>query len=557
MFTIYDGRAEFYQWDIDRKIVVKDSSIKQVHFCNRTEDCSLVTKVYLLDGVSVADVPNILLTTDWNINVYGYTGDYTKHSTCFKVNRRSKPSDYVYTETEVLQFSQVLEQAQWAREAATEAADYASWAYRDAVDVAASVRDDADAGLFNGEKGDTGPQGPQGPIGETGPQGPRGEQGPQGEKGDKGDSNTTDSAIGADAWSSKKIIDTLCQPINTTGNLVVIEPVEHYPLEVEWESKNLFDISKVISIESSNRVINNGDGTLTVTEGDTGGVRAEKPRTLRDYCPNIEVGETYVLSLESTQRKKQIYLGGEAKTSWQNKIPLTITEAMLSADVYWYADENATATISNIQIEKGTKATAYEPYATEPGFIKHCGKNIFDYKDDYVKIIELPTSDANKISKFWGIQMLLPPGTYTMKGYEKAKPPQLQYIYANLSTLDKKFIASISPIVGTQIISRTATVNDWCLLNFYAASWPNPETSTYPIPKWQAQQAFNYYDYQLEVGDTATTYEPYRESENFIAMDGVNTLYADKGVLTVKGRENPQATINKLTNALVSMGGNI
>lgn len=107
MFTIYDGRAEFYQWDKDRKIVVKDSSIKQVHFCNRTDSCSLVTEVYLLDGVSVADVPNILLTTDWNINVFGYTGDYTKHSKCFKVNSRSKPADYIYTETEVKNYDAI------------------------------------------------------------------------------------------------------------------------------------------------------------------------------------------------------------------------------------------------------------------------------------------------------------------------------------------------------------------------------------------------------------------------------------------------------------------
>jgi hypothetical protein len=109
MFSIYDGREEFYQWDIDRKIVVKDSTIQQVHFCNKTDDCSLVCEVYDLDGQRVADVPNILLTTDWRINVYGYTGDYTKHSECFKVNARTKPADYAYTETEVLNYLELEE----------------------------------------------------------------------------------------------------------------------------------------------------------------------------------------------------------------------------------------------------------------------------------------------------------------------------------------------------------------------------------------------------------------------------------------------------------------
>ena len=74
MFSIYDGRAEFYQWDKDRKLIVDDSSIKQVHFCNKTDDCSLVVDVYFHDddfgGIYLADVPNILLQDTWRINVF-------------------------------------------------------------------------------------------------------------------------------------------------------------------------------------------------------------------------------------------------------------------------------------------------------------------------------------------------------------------------------------------------------------------------------------------------------------------------------------------------------
>lgn len=59
--------------------------------------------------------------------------------------------------------------------------------------IAQSVRDDANAGRFNGPQGekgpqgDTGPQGPQGIQGIQGPQGDQGIQGPQGEKGDTGE----------------------------------------------------------------------------------------------------------------------------------------------------------------------------------------------------------------------------------------------------------------------------------------------------------------------------------------------------------------------------------
>lgn len=101
MFKILDGRSQFYQWDIDRKIVVEDITINEVHFCNRTDDVSLVCEVYDLDGLRVADVPNILLQENWRINVYAYDTNYTKHCEVFEVIKRSKPADYVYTETEI------------------------------------------------------------------------------------------------------------------------------------------------------------------------------------------------------------------------------------------------------------------------------------------------------------------------------------------------------------------------------------------------------------------------------------------------------------------------
>lgn len=101
MFKIYDGRDKFYQWDIDRKLILEDKSIVEVHFCNRTEDCALKCEAYELDGLWVADVPNVLLQTDWRIRVYAYDGQATLHEARYDVVARSKPEDYVYTEEEL------------------------------------------------------------------------------------------------------------------------------------------------------------------------------------------------------------------------------------------------------------------------------------------------------------------------------------------------------------------------------------------------------------------------------------------------------------------------
>lgn len=120
MFYIEDGREHFYQWDTDRRIVVEDPTIKEVHFCNRTGDCSLVCEVYFHDndfgGVYVANVPNILLQTDWKIRVYAYDGKHTRYDASYEVKSRTKPADYVYTETEVLNYNTLLERIETLEE---------------------------------------------------------------------------------------------------------------------------------------------------------------------------------------------------------------------------------------------------------------------------------------------------------------------------------------------------------------------------------------------------------------------------------------------------------
>ena len=109
MFKIYDGRENFYQWDTERKLIVSDASIKEVHFSDAIESVALVCEVYELDGLLVVDVPNVLLQTEWRINVYAFTDKHTKVGTTYKVLPRSKPSDYVYTETEVKSYEALEE----------------------------------------------------------------------------------------------------------------------------------------------------------------------------------------------------------------------------------------------------------------------------------------------------------------------------------------------------------------------------------------------------------------------------------------------------------------
>ena len=173
MFQLTDGRSCFYQWDVDRKLIVNDSSITEVHFCNRTDDCSLVCEVYEEDGKRVVNVPNILLQNDWRINVYGYDKNYTKHYDCFEVKRRSKPADYVYTETEIKNWSDLDKRVAYLEAiGGVSGGGSTEFVTKEYVDNAISEIELT--------------PGPQGPQGEPGPQGIQGEPGKDGKDGRDG-----------------------------------------------------------------------------------------------------------------------------------------------------------------------------------------------------------------------------------------------------------------------------------------------------------------------------------------------------------------------------------
>ena len=89
MFEILNGREHFFQWDLEQKIIVNDATINEVHFSNKTDESSLVCVVEEYEGKRVANVPNILLQTDWAIHVYAYCTNYTKVEEVFKVIPRS------------------------------------------------------------------------------------------------------------------------------------------------------------------------------------------------------------------------------------------------------------------------------------------------------------------------------------------------------------------------------------------------------------------------------------------------------------------------------------
>ena len=95
-----DKEGKLTQWDLNRKVIVTGyEGVAEVHFASPGDDHGAYV-VELVDGE--AEIPNILLTMAGTINVYVYPADRTVFATALWVMAREKPDDYVYTETEVL-----------------------------------------------------------------------------------------------------------------------------------------------------------------------------------------------------------------------------------------------------------------------------------------------------------------------------------------------------------------------------------------------------------------------------------------------------------------------
>lgn len=108
MLDLNDGRDELWQWDTGRTLIV-DADCSQVHFSNKVFGRSIDVDV----SYGVAIIPDILLQTDKDLNVWAFVGTaengYTKISKTFKVNRRNKPADYVFTPPDQTSLEEIKE----------------------------------------------------------------------------------------------------------------------------------------------------------------------------------------------------------------------------------------------------------------------------------------------------------------------------------------------------------------------------------------------------------------------------------------------------------------
>lgn len=107
MFQIENGRKQFYQWDINQRLIVNDDSIIEVHFSNAVSTLALSCEVFVENGIRLVNVPNILLQQAWTLKVYGCCADCVRAAEAFEIVSREKPSDYIYTEVDIKNYDEL------------------------------------------------------------------------------------------------------------------------------------------------------------------------------------------------------------------------------------------------------------------------------------------------------------------------------------------------------------------------------------------------------------------------------------------------------------------
>ena len=534
MFIIEDGRDSFYQWDLNRRLIVRDNSITEVHFCNRTDDCSLVVEVYEENGSHYADVPNILLQTDWRINVYAFDSEYTKHSMLFHVNARTKPADYVYTETEVKTWDTLAGQIQGAIDEFSEAEEERAAA--EAIRVENEVK--RQTAFVEMEQ----------------------------------TAKEAKEATGLLTQASQLYANALKG--NKTGEAIAItdaSPLEH-EIEVKVRGKNLipfpYENPAGTSVTKSGVTFTtNADGSITLNGTATGNIFYSL------VTPYLELRDgIYTLSggYRNDPNRAAVCIrnpGNTIMASSEGKSAKcdTQTAGNIIKEAYLYIYNGSTFDNITIypQLEEGTIATTYAPYVEDISTVKvkRHGKNLFKATTEQ-KVLKGITAEkqadgtyhvygtSDGTGDFWmDMQVVLPKGIYTGSGSPAGASSTTHFIEYHNRTTGKGKVD-----YGTGATFETAETNT-IVVHMVVKSGQTVDLIFKPM---------------IEAGTGDKVYAPYKEPIEYQVsadgtVEGVNPIYPTTTLMTDTAGAVMDCTYNRdtnaafaeLTQALASMGANI
>lgn len=282
------------------------------------------------------------------------------------------------------------------------------------------------------------------------------------------------------------------------------------------KGKNLFDFSKLVSDDVNTMDYDKQTITVPAKTNNTG-----YNQTLRDLCPGITPG-IYVFSMKRSNPESgngSYFL--EAMKDFPINTPIELTDELLDNHIAWYnnPDSEIENVISEIQLEAGDTATAYEPYtggqpSPSPEYpqeiesagsdgkigIEVHGKNLFDLE------YALKRENWNEI-----------PGKYNYIPYYVGKGSTVTVSYDGKPALGLDAYVLIGRKAG-----ETGNSYDWLYHSSVQSLVNNTKTFVAEADYIYLNAAGDYLnvikkymaDLQIEVSPSPTAYKPYHTPQS-------------------------------------------
>ena len=351
-----------------------------------------------------------------------------------------------------------------------------------------------------------------------------------------------------------------------TGSVVSaddVSPLVH-PLSVKVSSKNLIPYPYPANAGQS-LFTDNGDGTLTLNGTTTDAVTFSLTRAYEVITDDLEDGANYIFKVcdgidgvtaflsYRTPEKSSVLLPNRGTLKWSKEY--SVNQLWVTAA----AGNTFENVILKPMLEKGITATAYTPYvpSVEGVTVSRCGKNLFMPELEIGGIAGSGANYNNTAQIRSSVYNPIVPASYyiftTLPDYFKISAV---FFYDK----DKTYISASFNFTSRAI---DLSAYDVRYVRFRIAKQDGTDMTEEDIEL--AKTAF-----QIEIGDTATEYEPYVEPvtsaadadgnvTGLISASPSMTLTSDTENVIIECEYNRDLmkVIEELTQAIISLGGNI
>ena len=379
-----------------------------------------------------------------------------------------------------------------------------------------------------------------------------------------------DTAVDGKPWTSKKIVDTLCMPIEATGNPVQVYPVEGYPLgvKVSWEPTqagegdpspdNIRPITgrDAVSVTRCGRNLLDFGDTYAEGYNITGIQNFLTPNTTYSFMVKKSGGIAFAVFLANNLiiniADKQLNLTKVYVEEGGIKTFTTPADMKEYSYVILAGGKSGIVDVFpdvEFQLELGSTATPYEPYTgstTDIALPETVYGGTLDVETGVVMV-------EKKLCTLTGDE------AYAAYSYVDAF---MLGMFDGAAIIDNSWTTEwkcthfpSKPFYDTDYFSGAADAFAQEAGGSYMVAFRKSGIAKGDVDAFRAWIKSQYdsgtpvqFWYELK-----TPYTIQLTEQQIAALSGVNTLYTDAGTLTVTGREDPRHTIVTLTDRIAAL----